>query len=556
MGGAAMSPQYLDDNGNPVANGASPPKVYLDENGNPLGNGGSQSSQANPDVSVTPHASWFQQLKDNFNANTQGSKPGDGAVKGFIEDIGSGGGDTVRAIAHPIRTLGAMADAAAHPLDEAHAEVDQLRKNPSKFIGNAIGQVGSSAIIGDAVAGPATKAMRATSAKFRPSSSPEIVPIAETQAQKIAQSILPPGGIKPELVKSIKAEAPAIVEYAKRTGNPLNTQAEGLKAAQGVAQEGLDHFNKEILKPIKSDRVSLGKGRSGLGESATLGEISDEISSLNKKVNTAKASNSGEALMMLERGGVQDQLGYLRKVLYDNVSTKTGIPPEDLQTLREGYGGQFTVANGLESAQNARLTRTGQASQGQQNINLKPTSVLELPSKIAQAARGGEQAIADRQFSSAMRGVEPKAPTRPVPNPPNPAPIARNPPIRGESTAHPTFDTTPVKSVTEGNVAARNAAKASAAKENVASANQEFARANELEQGSQAKNAKTGPIVQELAKNNTELKRLQDSEAHLSRLPEHPETSKTLTKVRAQIKSLQFDIDRLHDNLRKELGQR
>jgi hypothetical protein len=255
----------------------------------------------------------------------------------------------------------------------------------------------------------------------RPSSSPAIVPPEEIQAQKIAQAILPPGGIKPEAVSAIQNEAPAVVEYANRTGNPLNTQAEGLKAAQGVAQEGLEHFNNNILGPVAKDTVNLGAGKTSLGTQATLGQVSDEISSLNKQVNTAKASSAGDALTkMAQKGDVMDQLQYLRGVLYDNLSTKTGIAPADLQALREGYGGQFTMADALESAQNARLTRTGQASQGVNPIGSVPTSLADVPGKVLTAARGGEQAIADRQFSSAIKGVQPKAPVRPVPNPPAP----------------------------------------------------------------------------------------------------------------------------------------
>ena len=280
--------------------------------------------------------------------------------------------------------------------------------------------------VGEALAD--TDAAAALKMKLRPSSSPAIVPPQEIQAQKIAQSILPPGGIKPEQVSAIQAEAPAVVEYAQRTGNPLNTQAEGLKAAQGVAQEGLQHFNDNILGPVAKDTVNLGAGKTSLGNTATLGQVSDEISSLNKQVNTAKASSAGDALAkMAQKGDVMDQLQYLRGVLYDNLSTKTGIAPADLQSLREGYGGQFTMADALESAQNARLTRTGQASQGVKTIGQPPTSIMDYPSMALNALRGGEQAIADRQFSSAIKGVQPEAPIRPMPNPPT----APGPAVRG-----------------------------------------------------------------------------------------------------------------------------
>lgn len=304
-------------------------------------------------------------------------------------------------------------------------------------------------------------------AKFRPKSSPAIVPPEEVQAQKIAQSILPPGGIKPEQVQAIQAEAPAIKEYAQRTGNPLNTQAEGLKAAQAVAQEGLDHFNNNILGPVAKDSVNLGAGKTDLGNSATLGQISDEISSLNKQVNTAKAASAGDALtMMAKKGGVMDQLQYLRGVLYDNLSSKTGIPPADLQSLREGYGGQFTTADALESAQSARLTRTGRASQGVQTIGSVPTSLADIPGKLYTAAKGGEQAISDRQFSSAMADVQPQAPTRPIPNPPTTFPAS----VRGGALNQPPATTVVGPDYTPDANAAADLRKASVARFNAARA--------------------------------------------------------------------------------------
>jgi hypothetical protein len=105
--------------------------------------------------------SLWQKAKDNFNANTQGAQPGDGAVKGFIENVGQGGGQALSALAHPLDTLSSMGHMVAHPLDQAHADVAALRADPSRFIGNAVGQVGTGAIVGGA-AGEAIPKVEAT----------------------------------------------------------------------------------------------------------------------------------------------------------------------------------------------------------------------------------------------------------------------------------------------------------------------------------------------------------------------------------------------------------
>lgn len=101
--------------------------------------------------------SLFQKAKDNFNAATQGAQPGDGAIKGFIENVGQGGGQFIRSLAHPLDQAHSEVNAieAPHPVDraleQAHGEVAAARADPSRFVGNAIGQIGTGAILGGAV---------------------------------------------------------------------------------------------------------------------------------------------------------------------------------------------------------------------------------------------------------------------------------------------------------------------------------------------------------------------------------------------------------------------
>lgn len=381
---------------------------------------------------VTPEAA--QQKVAEFKAHPLlSSIPGADIVKGLIRQVQQTGGElsqayqqakqgnAASAAVHAIQAVPIVGPAMSKAADQ-YADKDYLGEagtltgaaaGAAPIVAGGVESAGGN-IISPEVGPALSDAAAAAKMKLRPTSSPAIVAPETIQAQKIAQSILPPGGIKPALVDAIQNEAPAVKEYAQRTGNPLNTQAEGLAAAQGLAKEGLQHFNDNILSPVADQRVVLPSGTE-LGASATLGEVSSEITRLNRQVSAAKAANSGDALTILSKGGVQDQLDALRSTLYDNLSQKTGIAPDQLQALREGYGGQFTMADGLESAQNARLTRTGRASQGVAAIGSVPTSLADIPGKFITAARGGEQAIADRQFGTAMRDVQPQAPNRPLP---------------------------------------------------------------------------------------------------------------------------------------------
>jgi hypothetical protein len=129
----------------------------------PVAGGDPYASIAKPVADVPQQKSWFERAKDNFNAATQGAKPGDGAVKSAVEDFGAGGGDVIRALAHPLRTLDNLTStpdpamlSIAHvvsPNDPTvNAQMQQQAQN-APSTARFLGQVGTGALAGEA-AGP------------------------------------------------------------------------------------------------------------------------------------------------------------------------------------------------------------------------------------------------------------------------------------------------------------------------------------------------------------------------------------------------------------------
>lgn len=193
--------------------------------------GGSVAAPAAP----PEEKSLLQKAKDNFNANTQGAQLGDSAVKGFIENVGQGGAQTLKALAHPIDTLANMGHMIAHPIDQAHAEVDALRSDPSRFIGNAIGQAGTGAIIGEG-AGAAANA-----------GAPKIIPVAG----KIALLGKTPEGayesaLKPSTTLSA-ADRAAVVKTGLDQGIPVS------KGGLEKLTDRIDTLNQAIKDEIAQD---------------------------------------------------------------------------------------------------------------------------------------------------------------------------------------------------------------------------------------------------------------------------------------------------------------
>ncbi|MGH8337643.1 MAG: hypothetical protein ACRETL_12660, partial [Gammaproteobacteria bacterium] len=176
----------------------------------------------------------LQKAKDNFNANTQGAQPGDGAIKGFIENIGQGGGEFVRAVAHPIDSISSTIHSLAHPLDAAHAEVDALYADPSRFIGNTIGQLGTGGIAGE-VAAPVAEA----AATFAPKIAGRAILLGKTPEAAYESALKPSVTLSP-------AERTSVVNTGLKNSIPISTS--------GVEKIGelIDNYNKDIQNTVNS----------------------------------------------------------------------------------------------------------------------------------------------------------------------------------------------------------------------------------------------------------------------------------------------------------------
>lgn len=462
--------------------------------------------------------SLLQRAKESFDENTA-YHPNDPALKKVLSGMVSGAGSLfvhpVDSVVNAVKSAGSMADGLLNP-PQQQSWSDTGKQIPyvagQAVGGMAAGEVGGAALkTAIPIARQAAESVADTASSVkqyvRPKPSPAIVAPEELQAQKIAQSILPPGGIKPELLKSIQKQAPAVVEYAKRTGNPLNTQAEGLKAAQGVAQEGLEHYQEQILKPVSHRSVVLSPEATELGGNASIGEIDSRITEVNKLINTDKASSQGAALDVLAKSKWADEVGYLRDKLYSSLEHTTGIPKEDLQFLREGYGGEFSLADQLEAAQNARLTRTGQQSQGVQTIANHKPSLMELPMQVVNKVRGGEQAIADRQFAGAMREVQPQAPVRPTPPPIDMEAMAAHQAAAQQEFLHSHNLQQAAQESAAGRTNAVQAFREEQASGNRSEAQQEFLHQNQLQQAAQDASAQRGTQAQQARTINRQVEK-------------------------------------------------
>lgn len=423
-----------------------------------------------------------------------------GMTKSALNDLGAGITGMAAPLVHPLAFAKSTQPHGAWETlgGPAAVAIDRLAAPFMKQEGESGSDYGSR-VVGQAV----SMLPQALGAKMAPEL-PEavkpyrsaVVPAAETSAERLAQAILPQEGVTPNNVRAIMREAPHVREYAQRTNNPLRTVPEGMKAAEGVANEGLEHYRQNFLGPNVNQRVSMKsvpeyRGPvSGEGAQTTLGDIDKRIGDINDLIRGSlrTARSGGQELTAAEKLGLDAEAGKLRQILYRELSNRSGVSPGDIQNLREGYGGQFAIKNALESGHYGRLTRAGQMSQGASGVPLSKPGIIDA---LITNLRGGPEAIANRQFRSRMSAFEPQAPNYPTPNPPG-APPSLRPPLwadRGiEPGQPPVMEAQPDVEGAQriaSNIASRNAARDATASENRALATREFLRQNETTQTAQ-----------------------------------------------------------------------
>jgi hypothetical protein len=203
-------------------------------------------------------------IRDSIEAaiNDPGNVP-DTGWRGEIEKFGQGAAQGLtQPFLHPLKTLGSMAETtpAGSLYDLVTGRPDASQKmgtdmaqglihDPSRTAGQLAGGFAGAHVL-PAVASTAGGAV-SRFRNFRPKPSPNIVSPAETAARNLTNAINPEPARAPSYIKAAQTEVPNVLDYARRTNNPLRTQAEFAKAAEGNAQEAANHYNNNVLGPNK-----------------------------------------------------------------------------------------------------------------------------------------------------------------------------------------------------------------------------------------------------------------------------------------------------------------
>ena len=246
---------------------------------------------------------------------------------------------------------------------------------------------------------------------LRPTPSPKIVPPTETAAMDLAAKILPAGKDSSNFVRAAQSEVPNVIAYAKQTDNPLNTQIEFAKAAEGYAKQALD-LKASILDPVANKIVKT--SGTGFGERmhegpdtyATIGEIDKRIIEINKQLDKPTLNADDQRRALASKVDLQREVSGLRYILNNELAKSSGYSPAEIADIRQRAGAAYELANDTSAAVLARMQASGRTDLG-------PIKLTELPSRALEFARGGPVPIADRNFQRAIRNFPGEA--RPFP---------------------------------------------------------------------------------------------------------------------------------------------
>jgi hypothetical protein len=374
-------------------------------------------------------------------------------------------GNPAGAVSHAVSAVPVIGPA----LDRAEGQyADKDYAGEMGTLTGTVGAVGAPKVIKSAVEAAPVAARAAGrfsgAAKDRLYPQPNAIPANEMAARNLAKALVVPTQAMPNFVGAATDEAGTVLDHAKRNNIPINSTLDFAKAAKGASDEVRGFYSDKVLKPHADRAVSVeGTDYRGKnirdGQRATLGDINDRIDAINQELNPnyrkalpsqTNAANVSDADLLAEKRA-------LTNVLHQQLGQMNGIDPQAVADLRVRAGKLKTIADEAGLSANTDTTAAGKAARGRSDI---PTGKMGIIERGVQAVQGGPEVIGNRQLKSALQDIEPKSTPMPDLKP---------------STQTP---------------------------DQIAGAQQEFLRANQLEQGAQDAAAGRGATAQAVRQNN------------------------------------------------------
>jgi len=344
-----------------------------------------------------PKPGMIQTLKNNFNAGTQGAKPGDGIIKGAVENFGAGGGDVIRSLGHAVM----------HPIDTASAAMDAQNTQAAKPLGQQLKDlVTSGAILGPGGTSAVDTAKGLIHAPMRTLGSLGTGAIlGEGAGRALGVAADAGSNIRNAAIGDPNAAALRGLQIGPKSDAQLSTLKSVERSrpylsgatSQADMQARLKPAMEEVWNPYKSSVDAIGnrqiQGPDGMTTVRELEAERQRLSALNRGV---KSGNPSDIQQAIQEGRTPAQLiereAQVQSLLDPHLES-TGIKPA---ATRGTYGALADVRGRVEGK--TTLNEKPQPSGFGRMLSMK----LDKPSTIiGEPAQGMRDIIAGRPMWSA-----------------------------------------------------------------------------------------------------------------------------------------------------------
>lgn len=236
-------------------------------------------------------------------------------------------------------------------------------------------------------------------------------PEAAATARKLTDIINPAAKEMPEFETTLTKHLDKVITYAQRAGLKISNPDELIAAIRQTGDALKGHFDARILNPVRDVQVPIssirgyaGKGAagaSGEGATATLGDLYDRLTQIHAELYP-KFARGGEAA---EKGvksasDLKSEADAIRHVFYDELSKATGIPRDQLASIREAFGELNTAADRGQQA----LSSTRHAANLQAKTTPKPLRTV-IGQAITRRSPAAVEARQAREVEKAVQGL-------------------------------------------------------------------------------------------------------------------------------------------------------
>ena len=104
---------------------------------------------------------------------------------------------------------------------------------------------------------------------------------------------------------------------------------------------------------------------------------------------------------------LQAEHSALVPLLHDSLSEATGIPSEQIGSLRQSFGSLKNLGDLITEARAGRTGKVGLANESTGGSSIPRPSLIPFVDQAVDALRGGRNAIADRSFQKAWGNLKP-----------------------------------------------------------------------------------------------------------------------------------------------------